>query len=242
MSGAVTMAVGVIRREFRVQLRSGLTALYLGMPLVWILISRAFPLNTRSIIVVIGIYADPVMLGTIFTGAFLTRERDQGLFAAWAVTALDAGGWLIGRVLVIAVQGCLGGLILALGAGVSVDLVLLVPALFLASVCGALNGLLIARPFRDIMSFFVAGGFLSSIICLPVAGGYLSPGWIWLFTGPAWPGWNTLASAAGLATPESGPRPGTSLLALACWAVVLFLITRRIYDRGFFHRQGGGGE
>jgi len=235
----------VIIREARTQFRSGLTALYLGMPLVWIIIARLLPPEARPITVLIGIYADPVMMGTIFTGAFLARERDQGLFAAWAVTPMGAGGWLAGRIFVIAVQGMIGGTILVLGAGIQADFILLIPALFLASVCGALNGLLLARPFRDILSFFVAGGIASAVICLPVVGGYIRPGWVWLFMGPAWPGWSALASALSLSPAGGGADQGTAtaaLTALTFWAIILFLLVRRIYHRGFFRRRGGGGE
>lgn len=235
----------VITREVRTQFHSGLTALYLGMPLVWILIARLLPPEARPVVALVGIYADPVMMGTIFTGAFLARERDQGLFAAWAVTPLGAGGWLAGRVLVIAVQGTIGGTILVLGTGITADFILLIPALFLASACGALNGLLLARPFRDILSFFVAGGMASAFICLPVAGGYIRPGWVWLFTGPAWPGWSALVSALGL-SPEGGgsgrEAAPAALAALTGWAIILFILVRLIYHRGFFRRPGGGCE
>ena len=238
----------VITREVRTQFRSGLSALYLGMPLVWILIARLLPPGARPVVTLVGIYADPVMMGTIFTGAFLARERDQGLFGAWAVTPLGAGGWLAGRVFVIATQGMIGGTILVLGTGIHADFVLLIPALFLASACGALNGLLLARPFRDILSFFVAGGMASALICLPVAGGYIRPGWVWLFTGPAWPGWSALASALGLSPDGGDAGQGSAttamaaLAALAGWAIILFVLVRRIYHRGFFRRPGGGGE
>lgn len=240
MTGRFARASLVITLEFRTQIRSGLTALYFGMPLVWIIIARLISPDSRALVVLIGVYADPVMMGSIFTGAFLTRERDQGLLTAWAVTPLDAGGWLFGRVLVIAVQGTLSGLILVLGAGVPGNIILLIPSLFLASACAALNGLILARPFRDIMTFFVAGGMASSLICLPIAGGYFRPGWIWLVTGPAWPGWSLMASA--LNRPAPGPKPLMLIPVLAAWTVLLFLLTRIIYERGFFRRPGGGGE
>jgi fluoroquinolone transport system permease protein len=99
------MMTAVIMREARTQFRSGLTWLYLGMPAIWILIVRLLPVQARSITVLIGIYSDPVMLGSLFTGAFLARERDQGLFGAWAVTPMDAGSWLAARILLIAIQG-----------------------------------------------------------------------------------------------------------------------------------------
>lgn len=231
--------IGFIRVEIRTQIRSGLTALYIGMPLVWIIIARLLPPESRTLVVLIGLYADPVMMGSIFTGAFLTRERDQGLLTAWAVTTLDAGGWLFGRVFVIATQGTLSGLILLLGAGVSGNLFLLIPALFLASACAALSGLILARPFRDVMTYFVAGGMGSALICLPIAGGYLRPGWLWLLTGPAWPGWSLMSSSMNLATP--GPKPLVLIPVLAAWTTSLFLIARHIYERGFFRRPGGGG-
>lgn len=230
----------LFRLELRTQIRSGLTALYFGMPLLWIIIARLLPPESRNLTVLIGVYADPVMMGSIFTGAFLTRERDQGLLTAWAVTPLSAGGWLFGRVLVIAVQGTLSGLLLVLGAGVSGNFTLLIPSLFMASACAALNGLILARPFRDIMTFFVAGGMASSLICLPILGGYLRPGWLWLATGPAWPGWSLMASA--LNRPSPGLKPPIMIPVLAVWTVLLFLITRNIYERGFFRRPGGGGE
>ncbi len=241
----MTVMKAVLAGEIRTQLHSGLTALYLGMPLVWILIIRLLPPDSRPVAALLGIYADPVMMGTIFTGAFLAREQDQGLFPAWAVTPMNAGEWLISRVIVIATQGTIGGIILISGAGVRADLALLIPTLFLASACGALNGLLIARPFRDILSFIVAGGMALALINLPVAGGYIKPGWVWFFTGPAWPGWSTLASALGL-SPEgggSGPhRAAVSLMVLSGWTAVLFFLVRRIYKRAFFRRSGRGWE
>lgn len=239
-STAVGMAAAVITREVRIQFHSGLTALYLGMPLLWIIIARLLPPGARPMVALIGIYADPVMMGTIFTGAILARERDQGLFAAWAVTPMGAGGWLAGRVLVIAAQGTIGGTILVLGTGITTDFVLLIPALFLASACGALNGLFLARPFRDILSFFVVGGMASGLLCLPVAGGYIRTGWIWLFTGPAWPGWSALAAAVGGRGTATAAL--SALAALAGWTIFLFILVRRIYYRGFFRRPGGGGE
>lgn len=240
MTGAVARVSNMVTLELKTQIRSGLTALYFGMPLVWIIIARLLPPESRTLVVLIGVYADPVMMGSIFTGAFLTRERDQGLLTAWAVTPLDAGGWLFGRVLVIAVQGTLSGLILVLGSGVAGSFSLLVPTLFLASACAALNGLILARPFRDIMTFFVAGGMASSLICLPIPGGYLRPGWPWLITGPAWPGWSLMASALYL--PAPGPGPLVLMPVMAVWTAILFLITRIIYERAFFRRPGGAAE
>lgn len=235
----------LLGRELRIQFRSGLSALYLGMPLVWILTARLLPPDVRPIVVLIGVYADPVMMGSIFTGAFLARERDQGLFAAWAVTPMGAGGWLAGRVFVIALQGTVGGLLLVMGSGVPADFVLLSPAIFLASAGGALVGLLVARPFRDIMSFFVVGGLASALICLPIAGGYMKPGRLWLFTGPAWPGWTVLATALnrypGHFIPESAPT-AIAILMLSGWCVLLFVVVRWIYHRGFFRCPGGGSQ
>ena len=242
MRAMAGMAKAVIIRDVRIQFQSGLTALYLGMPLLWILIARLLPPGARPMVTLVGIYADPVMMGTLFTGAFLARERDQGLFAAWAVTPMGAGGWLAGRIFAIAAQGTIGGVILVPGTGVSANYVLLIPALFLASACGALIGLLLARPFRDILSFFVAGGMVSALICLPAAGGYIRPGWIWLFTGPAWPGWSVLAAALGLSPAVRAAPAPAALSALTGWTIVLFILVRRIYHRGFFRCPGGGGE
>ncbi len=235
----------VLKMEIRTQFHSGLTALYLGMPLIWILIIRLLPASSRQAAALLGVYADPVMMGSIFTGAFLARERDQGLFAAWAVTPIGSGEWLAGRVLIIAVQGSIGGVMLVLGSGVQADFSLLIPSLFLASSCGALFGLLLARPFRDILTFIVAGGGALALVNLPLAGGYIRPGWLWFLTGPAWPGWSALASALGL-SPANGNsgRQGAALsvLILTLWAAVLFILVRHIYNKGFFRRPGGGGE
>ena len=230
----------VLAGEIRIQLRSGLTALYLGMPLVWILIIRLLPPESRPVTTLLGLYADPVLMGSLFTGAFLARDRDQGLFAAWAVTPVNAGYWLTGRVLVIALQGSLAGLILVTGAGVQADYLLLIPSLFLAAACGALNGLLLARPFRDILSFILAGGSALALINIPLAGGYIRPGRIWLFTGPAWSGWSALGSALGI-SPGGGVSAGAAIGVLTLWVIILFLLVRHIYNRGFFRRQGESG-
>jgi len=232
------MMTAVVIREARTQFRSGLTWLYLGMPALWILIVRLLPVQARSITVLVGIYSDPVMLGSLFTGAFLARERDQGLFGAWAVTPMDAGSWLAARILLIAVQGTIGGLILALGSGVKFHPGRLAAALVFASGCGALTGLFLARPFKDIMSFFVIGGISSSVITLPVVLAYFHPSWAWQLTGPSWPGWSALAGSLQ-DVPTAGSSYALSLFSLAVWAVLMFLLVRRMYHRGFFRRPGG---
>ncbi len=229
---------GITQTEIRGQFRSGLSALYLGMPFFWIIIARLVPLEIRPLIVLIGAYTDPVTMGQLFTGAFVARERDQGLFEAWAVSPLDAGTWLLSRSILIGLQGSIGGLILALGSGVSFRIELLIPGLFLAAVSGALLGLIIARPFRDILSYFVVGGFATAIISLPIPGILLAPSYFWLISGPAASGWVVLANAFYLPNGVSALSPFISLAALLLWTVLLFVIARGIYHRGFFRRPG----
>lgn len=231
----------VLAREGRIQFRSGLSGLYLGLPLVWILAARLSPPQARSLIVLIGLYSDPVMMGSLFSGVFLARERDQGLLGAWAVSPMGPGTWLAGRVTVIALQGTVGGIILVLGSGIHADWTILPWAVFFASTAGTLVGLITARPFRDILSYIIGGGLISTLICLPIAGGYLAPSSLWLLGGPAWPGWSAAAAAVsvGLNSRAAAITPvGVALAAAAAWSALLFVLTRLIYKRAFFKRRG----
>ena len=238
---------GMLSTELRIQWKSGLSALYLGIPLIWIIIARLLPPEARPMTALIGTYADPVMMGQIFTGAFLARERDQGLLEAWAVTPLGAGGWLASRSLIIGLQGSIGGCILVLGAGVALKWAVFLPAIFMASTSAALIGLILARPFRDILTYFVAGGLTSAVLSLPILGSLIRPGIgiLWMTTGPAGPGWAALSAAIGVSAGHvtaAGPA-ASAAIALAfqgCWTILLFFAARRVFHRGFFRRPGKG--
>ena len=229
---------GILISEMRTQLRSGLTALYIGMPFLWILIARLLPPDRRPIAVLIGTFSDPVMMGQIFAGAFLARERDQGLLEAWAVTPLGAGTWLAGRILLIGFQGSLGGLILAFGTGVPFRPALLIPGVFLASAVSALIGLILARPFRDILSYFVLGGISAALVNLPLAGILLVPSIPWLFTGPAVSGWVVISSSFGI--PVTDVSEFAALGLLLVWTTLLFILGRYLFHSTFFRRRGLG--
>lgn len=231
---------GILLTEARGQFRSGMSALYLGMPLFWILIARLMPPETRPLVVLIGAYSDPVMIGEIFTGAFLARERDQGLLEAWAVSPLGAGTWLSARVLLIGLQGSLGGLILALGAGVPFNPLLFVPGMFLAAASGALIGLLLARNFNDILAFFVLGGIAAALISAPIAAYLIRPSILWMIPGPAVSGWAVLSSSFGIATDGTAVTPSLALIIQFAWTILLFFLTTRVFHRTFFRRPGYG--
>ena len=227
----------VLACEGRVQFRSGLSALYLGLPLVWILAARLSPPEARSLIVLIGLFTDPVMMGGVFSGGFLARERDQGLFGAWAVTPMGPGTWLAGRITMIALQGTLGGVILVLGSGVGADWAILPWAVFFASASGAMVGLITARPFRDILSYFVVGGIASSLVSLPVAGAYLAPSPLWLAAGPVWPGWAAAAAALEVGSGSKAAAvspPGAALAASAVWVRPSFRFDAPCLPAGLF--------
>lgn len=226
--------LAALRREGIQQIRSGISALYIGVSLVWGGLLRLAPLEIRTVLTPLAIYADPALMGFILSGALLARERDQGLFRALAVTPVGAFRWLGARVLVVAVEGTAGGLLLAGLSGVSFRPGPLIAAVAVTSAVGVLLGSLAGRPFRDLGGYIIVGGLLSGLVNLPSVAwlGWLDGPWCWM--SPALPG----ISAIGWAFGNSGPHigGGAALAILTVWFVVGFAAVARIVDRGFFRR------
>ena len=233
------MLRGSFRSEVLIQLHSGLSFLYLGMPLFWILIARLLPAESRRLLVLIAAYADPVMMGQIFTGAFLARERDQGIIEALAVSPVGPGIWLFSRVCLIGIQGVFGAVLMVTGSGITFNPVLLVPSVFLAAVSGALIGMILALPFDDILSYFVLEGIASALVSLPAAFLVVKPSLFWIIPGPAASGWMAISTALHSRI-GAGPEV-PALTALVLWSLCLFVLARKLYLRAYFRRPGKGG-
>lgn len=221
-----------LRLDLRLQWRQGFYGAYLFVIVVYVVILRALPPDVRGALLAPVLLSEAGVIGFIFAGTLLHRERGDGTLSALAVTPLTAAEYVTAKALSLAVltaaascaiaAGALGAPFLQRGAGGVPLLAAATAATALLFVCA---GLAVATRFATIDRFVVWGGLgtgLLGLAILPHFGIAESPAWLLLPSTPL---------LALMAAATHAPLPPMLMLLHALlatlWIGAAFMVGRR---------------
>ncbi len=161
------------RLDLKVQFRSGLLFLYLGLTVFYIAVLKLVPPPWDRWIFPLIIATDPTVMGFLFVGALIQGEKDQGVLSLMAVSPLSLSHYLGAKVISL-------GLISAAAAGLVTVVVFPRPetvgwtllAVTATAPLFTLLGVSVSLRFRSLSSFFM----MSGLVDLPAVAPFLL-GW-----------------------------------------------------------------
>jgi len=229
--------IQTILLDLKVQFRSGLLFLYLGLTLFYIVVLKLVPPPWDKWIFPLIIATDPTVMGFLFVGALIQGEKDQGVLSLLAVSPLTLSHYLGGKVISL-------GLISTLTAGLVTAAVFPRPetlgwALLAVAVTAPLFTLLgvsVSLRFRSLSSFFMMSGLVDLPAVAPFLLGWLGVSSPLLFLLPTQATYLLLIRAGG------NPVPAVSLvfggLILAGCTAAAWIWALRSLDRTIAGIQG----
>lgn len=223
--------------DLKVQFRSGLLFLYLGLTLFYIVVLKLVPSPWDRWIFPLIIATDPTVMGFLFVGALIQGEKDQGVLSLVAVSPLTLSHYLGGKVISL-------GLISAVTAGLVTLAVF--PRLetlgwaLLAVVVTAplftLLGVSVSLRFHNLSSFFMMSGLVDIPAVAPFLLGWLNISSPLLFLLPTHATYLLLTRAGG--TPVSAVSLVMGGLILTAATLAAWFWALRSLDRTISGIQG----
>ena len=103
--------------DMKFQVKYGFYLLYGILTLLYLLVLSAIPETWRENIAAILIFSDPAAMGLFFMGAIVLLEKSQKIPCAFAVSPVNAGEYIAGKVISLCVIALVVAAVLALAAG-----------------------------------------------------------------------------------------------------------------------------
>lgn len=221
--------------DIRYQWRYGFYFIYAFVIAFFVGVIRVLPPGWRQIGLTAVLLTDPALLGFFFIGGILQLERGEGLLDALFLSPLRPWEYIVSKGASLGVLATLAGCLMALGSGVpGIRYGLLVPVLFLGSVCFTWIGIATAVNLRSMNAYFGVDGLWEMAMTVPPMLLLFEVGFPLL---EAFPGSNILRLIeAAVGRGVSAWFPG---LGLAAWLAVVFVLTRRRMVSAL-SRLGGG--
>lgn len=221
--------------DIRYQWRYGFYLVYAFVAAFFIAVIRLLPPDWRQIALIATLLSDPALLGFFFIGGILQLERGEGLLDALFLSPLRPWEYIISKGASLGVLAALVGCLMALGSGVrGIQYAVLVPVMFLGSICFTWIGIATAINLRSMNAYFGVDGLWEIALTVPPVLLLFGIGFPLL---EAFPGSNILRLIeAAVGRDQSLWLPA---LGLTAWLGVVFVLThRRVVSA--LSRLGGG--
>ena len=223
--------------DLKVQFRSGLLFLYLGLTLFYIVVLKLIPPPWDRWIFPLIIATDPTVMGFLFVGALIQGEKDQGVLSLVAVSPLTLSHYLGGKIISL-------GLISTVTAGL-VTIVIFprletlgwtLLAVAVTAPLFTLLGVSVSLGFRSLSSFFMMSGLVDIPAVAPFLLGWLNISSPLLFLLPTQTTWLLLTRAGG--APISAVSLVLGGLTLGASTAAAWIGARRSLNRTISGIQG----
>lgn len=146
--------VSAIKYDMKFQFRHGFYGVYLLFSVIYSVALRLMPQDIRLPAAAIIVLSDPGILGFFLIGAIVMLERGQNLYSGLFSTPLRTREFLTAKVISLGGISLVSSLIIVLaGLGQAVNLLLIVPGIFLAAAFFTLVGFAPALQFRSLPAF-----------------------------------------------------------------------------------------
>jgi fluoroquinolone transport system permease protein len=239
-SAAVRLA-SCIANDVRLQLRHGLYTVYAALSVLYILLLRGVPVDTREALLPVLVFLDPAMAGFFFVGGVVLLERNDRVLAALFTSPMRLGEYLCSKVISLTALGLAASLAVSVGAaGLRFKPGWIVVGVVLTSAVFTIVGLGAAARFRTLNKYMVWSAVYMLPFAIPVAAtlaGIRSP-LLYLL-----PSQGSLALIAA-AFQQQGPAAATvaaSIATLCAWMALGWVLARRWFRTHVIERVGGEG-
>lgn len=140
--------------DMRFQMKYGFYFLYAVLTVFYLTLLAAFPKAWREDAAAILVFSDPAAMGLFFMGAIVLLEKSQRVLCAYAVSPMRVMKYTVSKVISLLVISELVAVILAMAAG-QTHLIRLMVGTALSSILTTLAGLLIANRIQSLNQFIL---------------------------------------------------------------------------------------
>jgi len=230
--------LSAILYDIKFQMRHGFYYAYAFVSLLYIMLIRVMPVDTREYISILIIFTDPTVLGFFFIGGIVLLEKDQGIFSSIFVTPLKVREYIAAKLVSLTLISLLSSLVIAyFSTPGSFNPVLIIIAVATSSVFFTLMGLTLAVRVKSINGYILASPFFLTLFVMPLFA-YLK-----FFEFPL----NRLLPGHGSLQLLSGAYKGISLcnglysiILIMIWIVIAYFWAESWFRRYIISGIGGG--
>ncbi len=224
--------------DIKFQIRHGFYYAYALISLLYILLIRVMPAETREYVSILILLTDPTVLGFFFIGGIVLLEKDQNIFASLFVTPMKVGEYIAAKLASLTLISLLSSAIIAFcSTPGGFDPLLLLISIVPSSMFFTLAGIALAARVRSINGYIIASPFYLTPFILPIFG-YLK-----LFDSPVFsflPGYGSLQLVAGAYQGISFVDGIYSMILLLIWVVLAYIWAESWFKRYILSAIGGG--
>jgi fluoroquinolone transport system permease protein len=159
----------LILGDLAFQFKYGFYFLYAVITVLYIGMLALIPNSWRDRFAVLLIFSDPAALGLYFMGAIVLFEKSQRVLDSIAISPVKPVEYVLSKLISVAVISTIVGLTIALGVGLSMNIVSFVIALFFSSCLFSSIGLMIAAKTSTLNRFILSTIPIEIITILPAA-------------------------------------------------------------------------
>jgi fluoroquinolone transport system permease protein len=230
--------LSAILYDIKFQMRHGFYYAYALVSLLYILLIRVMPVDTREYISILIIFTDPTVLGFFFIGGIVLLEKDQNIFSSIFVTPLKVWEYIVAKLVSLTLLSLLSSLVIAFfSVPGSFNPVLLIIAVATSSAFFTLTGLALAVRVKSINGYIIASPFFLTPFVLPLFG------FMKFFEFPLYyllPGHGSLQLLAGAYSGISFADGLYSIILIAIWIVIAYFWAESWFKKYIIAGIGGG--
>jgi len=161
--------LSAVKFDMKFQFRHGFYYVYLLFTVLYIIVLRLVPEGIRLPVASIIILSDPGILGFFMIGAIVMLERGQNLYSGLFSTPLRTSEYLAAKTISLGIISLASSLVIALvGLGQYLNLLLIVPGIFLTAMFFTLVGFAPALRFKSLPVFLLLSPAYIIIFYAPI--------------------------------------------------------------------------
>lgn len=224
--------------DIKFQIRHGFYYAYALVSVLYIVLLKIVPADSREYLSILILLTDPTVLGFFFIGGIVLLEKDQNIFASLFVTPMKVGEYVTAKLVSLTMLSLLSSAAIAFfSTPGSFDPLLLLISVAPSSVFFTLAGLALAVRVKSINGYIIASPFFLTPFILPLFG------FMKLFNSPIYyllPGYSSVQLLAGAYNGISFPNALYSIALIAVWDVLAYIWACRWFRKYIIAGIGGG--
>lgn len=161
--------LSAVKFDMAFQFRHGFYYVYLLFTVLYIIVLRLLPEDIRLQATAIIVLSDPGILGFFTIGALVMLERGQNLYSGLFSTPLRPSEYLVAKTVSLGIISLTSSAIIALaGLGQLLNLLLLIPGIFLTAILFTLIGFVPALRFNSLPVFLLLSPVYIIVFFAPI--------------------------------------------------------------------------
>ena len=232
--------ISAIAYDIKFQIRHGFYYAYAFVSILYIVLLRLMPAETRNYLSILVLLTDPTVLGFFFIGGIVLLEKDQSILSSLFVTPLKVHEYIMAKLVSLTLLSLLSSAAIAfLSTPGSFDPMLIVIAVVPSSVFFTLAGIALAVRVKSITGYIIASPFFLTPFILPLFG------FLKLFSFPLnylLPGYGTLQLLEGAYNGILFADAVYSTVLLLIWCMISYIWAGKWFSKYVIADIGGGSK